>query len=76
MCKLQPKISDRFRTMKGAMIFPRLRSAVNAARKRGWNVVDILGGSAERFIEALGYPEEALDAFETYLKGEGVDVGE
>ena len=48
MRKLQPKISGRFRTMKGAMIFPRLRSIVNAARKRGWNVIDILGGSPEK----------------------------
>ena len=49
---------------------------MNAARKREWNVIDILDGSAERFIEALGHPEEALDAFENCLKGEGVDVEE
>ena len=76
MCKLQPKISGCFRTMKGAMIFLRLRSIVNTARKRKWNVIDILGGSPDRFIEALDYPKEVLDAFETYLKGEGVDVEE
>ena len=76
MCKLQPKISGCFRTMKGAMIFPRLRSIVNTARKRGWDVIEILGGSPERFIEALDYPAEVLDAFEMYLKGEGVDVEE
>ena len=76
MCKLQPKISGCFRTMKGAMIFPRLRSIVNTARKREWNVIDILGGSPERFIEALDYPAEVLDAFENCLKGEGVDVEE
>lgn len=49
---------------------------MNALRKRGWNVVDILGDSAERFIKALGYPEEAFGAFENCLKGEGVDVEE
>ena len=48
----------------------------DAARKRGWNVIDILGGSPERFIEALDYPAEVLDAFENCLKGEGVDVEE
>ena len=58
------------------MIFPRLRSIINTARKRGWNVIEFLGGSPERFIEALGYPEEVLDAFENCLKGEGVDVEE
>ena len=50
------------------MIFPRLRSVANAARKRGWKVIDILGGSPEKFFEALGYPEEVHDAFETFLK--------
>ena len=74
MRKLQPKISGCFRTNKGAMIFLRLRSIVNTARKRGWNVIEILGGSPERFIEALDYPAEVLEAFETYLKGDGVDV--
>ena len=56
------------------MIFLRLRSIVNTARKRGWNVIEILGDSPERFIEALDYPAGALEAFETYLKGDGVDV--
>ena len=70
MCKLQPKISGCFRTMKGAMIFPRLLWIVNTARKRGWNVIEILGGSPERFIGALGNPAEVLDAFENCLKGE------
>ena len=52
-------------------------SIVNTARKRGWNVIDILGGSPKRFIEALDYyPEEVLAAFENYLKGECVDVEE
>ena len=76
MCKLQPKISGRFRTVKAAMIFPRLRSIANTARKRKWNVIDILGGSPEKFIEALDYPAEAHDAFENCLKCEGVDVEE
>ena len=76
MCKLQPKISGCFLTMKGAMIFLRLRPVVNTARKRGWNVIDILGGSPEKLIEALDYQAETLDAFETYLKGESVDVEE
>ena len=58
------------------MIFPRLRSIANTARKRGWNVVEFLGGSPERFVEALDYPAEVLEAFETYLKGDGVDVEE
>ena len=76
MCKLQPKISGCYRTMKGAMIFLRLRSIVNTGRKRGWDVIEILGGSPENFVEALDYPKEVLDAFETHLKGEGVDVEE
>ena len=58
------------------MIFLRLRSIANAARKREWNIVDILGRSPEIFIEALDYPEEVLDAFENCLKREGVDVEE
>ena len=62
--------------MKGATIFPRLRSIANTARKRGLNVIDIPGGSPEMFIEAIGYPAEVLDAFEAYLKVEGVDVEE
>ena len=49
---------------------------MNTARKREWNVIDILGGSPERFIEALDYPKEVLDALENCLKGEGVDVEE
>ena len=76
MCKLQPKISGCYRTRKGAAIFLRLRSIANTGRKRGWDVIEILGGSPEKFIEALDYPAEVLDAFETYLKGEGVDVEE
>ena len=48
----------------------------DAARKRGWNVIDILGGSPERVVEALDCPAEALDAFENCLNGEGVDVEE
>ena len=76
MRKLQPKISGRCRTRKGAIIFPRLRSIVNTARKREWNVIDILGGSPERVVEALDCPAEVLDAFENCLKGEGVDVEE
>ena len=76
MCKLQPKISGCFRTLKGAMIFLRLRSIVNTARKRRWSVIDILGGSPDRFIEALDFPAEVLDAFENCLKDEGVDVEE
>ena len=74
MCKLQPKISGCYRTRKGAVIFLRLRSIVNTARKRKWNVIEILGGSPDRVVEALDYPAEVLDAFETYLKGGGVDV--
>ena len=46
------------------------------ARKRGWNVIYILGGSPGKFIDSLGYPDEALDVFEHCLKGEGVDVEE
>ena len=57
-------------------VFPRLRLIVIAVRKRGWNVVDILGGSASIFIEALGHPVEAFGAFENCPKGEGVDVEE
>ena len=48
----------------------------DAARKRELNVNDILGGSPEKVVEALDYPKEVFDAFETYLKGEGVDVEE
>lgn len=49
------------------MIFLRLRSIINTARKRGWNVIETLGGSPKRFIEALDYPEEFLNAFKKYL---------
>ena len=48
----------------------------DTGRKRGWDVIEILGGSPEKFIEALDYPEEVLEAFEAYLKVEGVDVEE
>ena len=60
--------------MKGTMIFLRLRTIVNTARKRGWNVIDILGGSPVKFIEALDYPKEVIDAFENCLKGESMDI--
>ena len=76
MCKLQPKISGCYRTRKGAAIFLRLRTIANTGRKRGWDVIEILGGSPEKFVEALDYPEEVLDAFENCLKGGGVDVEE
>ena len=56
--------------------FPEAALDRDAARKRGWNVIEIPGGSPERFIEALGYPDEVLDAFENFLKGDGVDVEE
>ena len=76
MRKLLPNISGCFRTMRSAMISLMLRSIANITRKREWNVVDILGGSPEKFIEALDYPAEVPDAFENCLKGEGVDVEE
>lgn len=59
-----------------AMIFLRLRLIVNTTRKRDWNVIDILGSLAERFIDTLGYPEEVRDVFDEYQKFEGVDVKE
>ena len=34
------------------------------------------GRFARKVVEALDYPAEVLDAFETHLKGEGVDVEE
>ena len=40
-------------TMKGAVFFLWLRSFLKTARKRGWNVIDILDGSAERFMDAF-----------------------
>ena len=49
----QAKIPDRFRTMKGATVSPRPRSIVNAARNRGWNAIDILGGSTKWVHERL-----------------------
>ena len=56
--------------------FPEAAFNRNTARKRGWNVIDILGGSPEKFMGTLGYPGEALDAYEAYLKVEWVDVEE
>ena len=57
-------------------VFPRPRTIAKAARRRGWNVIDILGRSAGRFIEDLGYPEVVFGAFENSRKGEGADVEE
>lgn len=54
MCKVLPNISGCFWTMKGASIFLRLRSIVNAVRKRGWEVIAILGGSPESFFKRSG----------------------
>ena len=76
MRELQPKISGRLRAMKSTIIFPMPRTIANAARKRGWYVIDNLGRSAGRFIYELGYPEELFDAFENCRKGEGADVEE
>ena len=63
-----------FPNREGRDVFPRLRSIINTARKRGWNVIEIPGGSPERVVEALGYREEILGAFVAHLKVEGVDV--
>ena len=59
---------------EGRDVFPRPRTIVKAARRRGWNVIDILSRSAGRFIEDLEYPEEVFGAFENCREGEGADV--
>ena len=59
---------------EGREDFPEVALDRDAARKRGWDVIEIPGGSPEKFIEALDYPKEVLAAFETHLKDEGVDV--
>lgn len=46
------------------------------SNRQGWNAIDILSGSSERFLDAFGYSEGTLDAFKNCLNGEGVDVEE
>ena len=58
------KISRRYRTMKSATDFRRLRLVANTARDRGWNVIEIAASSTESFIVVRGYPAEEFDAFE------------
>lgn len=42
MMKLKQKISDGFRTEKGAEVFVRIRTLLSTTRKRGWNIFQII----------------------------------
>ena len=42
MMKVRMKISGAFRTLEGAQVFADLRSVISTARKRGFNILEIL----------------------------------
>ena len=50
MMKVKMKISGGFRTMAGAQTFATLRSVISTARKRGWNILQILIAKPETLI--------------------------
>ncbi len=53
MMKVKMKISGGFRTFEGASRFASLRSVVSTARKRGWNILQVLVSPPHALIQAL-----------------------
>ena len=53
MMKVKMKISGSFRTLEGARIFARLRSIVLAARKQGYNILQVLSVTPETLMQSL-----------------------
>ena len=53
MMKVRMKISGAFRTLKGAQVFVDLRSVISTARKRGFNILEILTLSPAQIIARL-----------------------
>ena len=54
MMKLRMKISGRFRTEQGAKDFAVMRSVVDTVRKNGLDVMEVLAGTLEQFLAAMG----------------------
>ena len=56
MMKLRMKISGCFRTLRGAEDFAIMRSIIDTARKNGLDVMEVLSGTPEQFLAAIGIP--------------------
>ena len=54
MMKLRMKISGCFRTPQGAEDFAIMRSIIDTARKNGLDVMEVLAGTPEQFLAAIG----------------------
>ena len=50
------KISGCFRTLQGAEDFAIMRSIIDTARKNGLDVMEVLSGTPEQFLAAIGIP--------------------
>ena len=48
------KISGCFRTLQGAEDFAIMRSIIDTARKNGLDVMEVLSGTPEQFLAAIG----------------------
>ena len=54
MMKLWMKISGCFRTLQGVEDIAIMRSIIDTARKYGLDVVEVLSGTPEQFLAAIG----------------------
>ena len=54
MMKLRMKISGRFRNKRGAKDFAVMRAIIDTARKNGLDVMEVLAGTPEQFLAAIG----------------------
>ena len=54
MMKLRMKISGCFRTKRGAKDFAIMRAIIDTARKNGLDVMEVLAGTPEQFLAAIG----------------------
>ena len=52
--ELLMKISGCFRTLQGAEDFAIIRSIIDTARKNGLDVMEVLAGTPEEFLAAIG----------------------
>jgi len=54
MPRVRQKVSGCFRTVEGAEAYCILRTVVETARKRGWDILETLGMHPDRIIRRLG----------------------
>ncbi|MCP4937023.1 MAG: transposase [bacterium] len=53
MMKVRMKISDGFRSAKGAQVFIAVRSVISTTRKQGWNILATLSVKPDGLIQKL-----------------------